>query len=761
MRRPACIAGLWLVLFIGLLLRINPVKPFSDKRVDGQKITVVGKVSDKYQKNDSYYLVLKKSNVIACKGLDDSHEKYPDKNTDQNVGKDTQNDLSSEKINIVVKLDDEYNSEEKLPDIGCHVKVQGKGMLFSGARNPGNFDLAMYECVHDTDMEIYDSCILAYDGERNTFFEYMYRIRKRLLSIIDDIYGSEQGAVIKAMVIGDRTGLTDDIKAMYRRAGMSHILCISGLHISIIGLGVLRLLKNNGVNLYLSYLIALVVIMLYGAFTGMGISTARALIMFALIIGGGLCKRTPDILSSMSIACAIVLVIRPLYLNDAGFILSFAAIAGIGVLGPAMRILIPCKGIGLIRKAAEGVSSSIAVTLFMLPATLYFFFRIPLFSIPINLIVIPVLGVLLMMAIMSVAIGAVSPVMAMIPAGVVKIILAVFDKICTANDMMPGSVVTLGRPGVIRVVVYYLLIFAGVYITGDRFIPIIKRRCLTGAVFMVAIIVIVNPYKSSSLDITMIDIGQGDCNYIEQGGHNVMIDCGSTDINEAAKYRVVPFVMSRGYDSIDYAVATHMDEDHINGFLEILSSDEEEGLKIRNLIMPDLITVDDKYDRLVQKARERGIKVMMIHAGERFKVNDMTFTCLNPKAGEAYEDSNAASICLILEYRGYKVLFTGDVQGKGEEILSDLIGNTKIDLLKCAHHGSANSTTDAFLEKIRPDNTFISAGVNNPYGHPDKELLDRLDKAGSNYYVTNRSGALNLRTDGRHINIDTFIKEQG
>ena len=266
------------------------------------------------------------------------------------------------------------------------------------------------------------------------------------------------------------------------------------------------------------------------------------------------------------------------------------------------------------------------------------------------------------------------------------------------------------------------------------------------------------------LQVTMIDVGQGDCHFIETAGKSMMIDCGSSDISDVARYRVIPYVMSKGYGRIDYALVTHTDEDHINGYIQMLSEPEEDTVKIGSLIMPDAYDTDGGYGELVRLASEKGVKVRRIHAGDRFDIGDVRIICLHPVESGVYADANEASVCLDVRYRGFRALYTGDVEGMGEQELmgrleeGDLTGYT---LLKCAHHGSAYSTSEELLRLVSPDITFISAGVNNKYDHPHKELIRRLYDVGSRVYVTKDLGAVPLITDGKKVRITGYLKEEG
>ena len=747
MKRPACFIACLILLFLIIYLQLRPPDPFSDDRIRGRTITVSGTVDDKYSKNSSDYLIIKDTAIIS--GLQ-----------------------SAEKGKVIVKLKESKEDLSRLPVTGSGVCITGKGMIFSEARNPGNYDLAAYEMVRGIDYELYDAVILS---EKTPGFnpglldEYMCRIREKLKDTACLIYGEEDSGIVCAMLLGDRTGLSDEIKDGYRRSGMSHILCISALHISLLGAGILKLLRKIGMNKTAAYILSFIMITLYGRLTGSGISTIRALITFALIMTADIIGRTPDILSSLSAAGTVILIIQPLYVLDSGFVLSFTSVCGIGILGPVFKRLMPVRG-----AVADALKTSVSITVFMLPVTLYYFFGAPLYSVLINLIVIPLLAILLVSALISLVTGCFIPLLgdaASIPA---RVILSLYRSLTGLNDRLPFSLVTSGRPEIWQITVFYLII-AGLIIydcickypdqgsTGRaRGIRLKRAIWITGIIFGVLILTVrLRPF----LSITMIDTGQGDCHMIEIDKKTVvMIDCGSSDIDRTARYRVVPYVRSRGYDRIDYAIVTHTDEDHISGYKEIFSAEDHLGIRIKTLILPDIENKDDAYHDLAYLAADCGTSVVTVKAGDEFELHGLKFECLNPVEGMKYSDPNSASVCLLLSGFNdrFRALYTGDTQNEGEEVLNNALSGSEsghvITLLKCAHHGSAYSTGEDFLSIARPAVTFISAGMDNSYGHPSKALLSRLDEVQSRVFVTSKSGAVRMDVYWKKIKIHEFIK---
>jgi competence protein ComEC len=239
-------------------------------------------------------------------------------------------------------------------------------------------------------------------------------------------------------------------------------------------------------------------------------------------------------------------------------------------------------------------------------------------------------------------------------------------------------------------------------------------------------------------------------------GTTFLIDGGSIDVSSVGTYRIQPFLLSKGVDKIDYAIVTHEDKDHISGLIEIC---KEGKVKIRNLVLPKIDKSRNAIDIIGEAlAIEKNINIMYIKAGDYIREGRLNITCLHPREGYNYSTTNDYSTVLSVTYGEFDMLLTGDVELDGERaIINSLLNDKYVDenlvnsgyeVLKVAHHGSKNSTSEEFISIIKPDLSLISCGKNNRYGHPHEELLDRLDEAGSQVIITYESGAITIRTDG-------------
>ena len=258
------------------------------------------------------------------------------------------------------------------------------------------------------------------------------------------------------------------------------------------------------------------------------------------------------------------------------------------------------------------------------------------------------------------------------------------------------------------------------------------------------------------MEVVALDVGQGDSLYIRSpSGSHYLIDGGSSDVSNVVKYRIEPFLKSKGVGTLDYVFISHGDEDHLNGVRELLEN-QLLGVKIDTLVLPPEQLLDETLTELAKTALDHGTRVVTVQCGEQITDEDVVLTCLAPTKEYQGESGNASSMILSLQYREFDMLFTGDVEGDGEKALSDSGLLKHYDVLKVAHHGSKNSTSDEFLAQVSPAVALISAGRENRYGHPHAETIEKLESCGSRIYSTQTGGAILLSTDGKEMEMKNF-----
>ena len=718
-------------------------------------------------------------------------------------------------------------NEKTLPKAGSRVCVEGVLKPFRKASNPGEFDAAAYYGRKGFLFSMQKAAVVRESRSCSRFQETAAQFRRWADAYFLRVLGRKDGATASAMVLGIKKEMDEEVKSLYAGAGISHLLSISGLHLSLIGVGVFGLLyrilrwcrgiwsyrrkqnrkrrqrsmrrqsnmrrqssmrqqssvRRTDIALWGSAAASALFLYAYAKMTGMSVSTSRALVMFCLIAAARSAGRTTDMATSLSIAGALILLGNPRNIMDAGFQLSFSAVAGIAAAAPVFwdgmekrrgrgkqdfRGKLRVFGAALWKNAV----TSFGITFFMLPFLLAHYYEWSPWSVLVNLAVIPLMGILLpclfgllaagMLGRMALFLGngaAVRLLLTLLSAAETGIALTAkgifecYEGICSAALKLPFSTLHTGAPQPAALIVYG----AGAAVLlwkGKRLKPMWRLLC---AVLLTGVFLIRLP---GGLRITMLDVGQGACVCVEApSGEVYLLDAGSTSKGDTGKYQIVPYLKYRGVRGLDGIFVSHWDADHINGIQAVLEWAEMGNVPVKRLFLPDTELEDEALEALLLLAKKYGVPVEYVAAGSTMESGEMTWTCFHPPTGKKEEDRNALSMALRMEYRGFSMMFTGDLEQDGEEWMVKHYGSAlRSTLLDAGHHGSKNATQESFLDAVKPKAVLISCGKDNSYGHPAKEMLSRVQERKIPWYVTAQEGALTIEVsrDGGRFGIKGF-----
>lgn len=648
--------------------------------------------------------------------------------------------------------------------IGNQITVQGTLLKFSIPGNPGQFNEKLYYQIENIDFKMEADSIVITDEGYSVFRQTLRQLKDRLLTVYQSILRQKEAGTVIAMLLGDKYLLDNEIKQLYQINGISHILAISGLHVSLIGMFLFWLLKKLRIPHIPATFLTIFFIYCYGVLTDFSVSTNRAVVMMTLMLLSGIIGKTYDMLSSLALGALLILLQNPLQIMSAGFLLSFGAVLGIAILYPCLQKLLPTKN-PVLCSLYVSLSAQIATT----PIIAYFFYQLPTYSVLTNLIILPFVTVLTLSSIAAGITGSICEPLGVFLIGGSNYILKFYEWVCRIGSMLPNSMITTGKPDMVRLLFYVL--FLVVFCLG---VQKFEKKAL---VFLpaAALFILLLPVKNTGLEITMLDIGQGDAILLEsKSGTTYLIDGGSTDVKLAGKNRIQPFLLSRGTDTLDYVIITHSDEDHINGLLELM---ETKKIKIHTLVLPEIGNRDEAYLKLEDTAKQEKIKVSYISTGDTISDGKLKIFCLHPVAGYKTPSSNSYSTVLSITYGDFDMLFTGDLQKDQEEEIVRLLTDRSIwkqynlsdtyeiepatvyDILKVAHHGSKYSSLPEFLDLIKPSLSLISCGKGNSFGHPHHELLQRLKDVNSKTMITYETGAITIKTDGKRMKVSQFRED--
>lgn len=651
---------------------------------------------------------------------------------------------------MIVNCTDEQNYL-----IGNKIAVIGKISKFLEPTNPGQFNEQWHYKIQDISYRMKADHILITNHRYSKYHLLLNLMKQKFQAIYQTILPKKQSGTIIAMLLGGKEFLDDEIRELYSENGISHILAISGLHISLLGISVYYLFKKCKISLILATVLSILFVISYGVFTDFSVSTNRAVVMFVLLLLAGILGKTYDMPSAIALSAFLILLQNPLQLFSVGFLLSFGAVLGIVVIFPSLKMLFQTK-----QKRLDGLLASVSVQIFTLPILMMTFYQIPSYSVVINLLILPCLTLLILSSLIAGIVGVFSSKLGVFLIGGSSYILKLYEWICRVGSRLPLNQYTTGKPDYMRILLY--LVCVSFFVWGCRKYK--KKRMLM--VLAASILLLIVPEKNPGLEVTMLDVGQGDGIVLETD-HNTtyLIDGGSSDVGRVGTYRITPFLLSKGIDHIDYAIITHADQDHISGLQELMAGNK---IEIKNLVIPDIISIgEDPHKSLIDLAYQNEITVYYMKAGDQIEDGKLKLTCLHPPNGYRNTSRNAYSTVLSLSYGEFNMLLTGDLEQEGEQLVleqlyaavtqNDPKYAVDYDVLKVAHHGSRNSTSKEFLYIVKPEYSLISCGKNNRYGHPHEELLERLDGIGSEVILTYESGAITIKTDGKRMMVEEYV----
>lgn len=616
----------------------------------------------------------------------------------------------------------------------------------SRPENPGEFNLQHYYASQNIFYQASPEQITVKQKCRNPWVRFVFSLKKRLYETYQNIAAPKDAGVCISMVLGDKSLLADEIQNMFQKNGIAHILAISGLHISLIGLTLYRLIRKAGVNFSVSAAVCVSVMLSYGMMTGNSISTIRAVVMFGVSVYAEVFGRTYDSISAICLSASVIMLRYPYCIYNAGFYLSFGAVLGIVLVAPAV---ITCFGIK--NSFLKGFLVSLSVTLATLPVLSYFYYEIPIYSVILNIAVIPCMGLLIASALLAGFAGMLCIPLGIFLMGPASYIIRFYEVICKAAQNLPGAVKIIGAPKEWQILMYVFLLGTAVLLAAHCK----KRGAYVFILGTAAAVYILTVRPKSDMEIVMLSVGQGDCMYISCKEYAILIDGGSSSKKNIGKYTIIPFLKYKGIDSLDYVVLTHSDSDHYSGLTELL---EDKSIKVQKFILPDIKKPDEAYTKVRDIAAQSAKKVDAICAGELLVEDGLRILCLHPSKGYAYTSTNDYSLAFHVSYGQFDLITTGDMEAAGELSVLNSFKLNKAEVLKCGHHGSSTATGAPWLSALQPEIALISCGRNNRYGHPHEEVLERIEQSGCDIYRTDECGAVTIYVNNNRITVETFVE---
>jgi len=617
-------------------------------------------------------------------------------------------------------------------------------------------------------------------GNGSKLMIMIYSLRNNLSQTLESILPEPQASLAQGIILGIRGNIPSSVKNSFALTGTSHLLAISGLHLSIITglfLSIGRYLFGRRHNIYAW--LTLGTIWFYALLTGMHAPVFRAALMLSLFIFAEILGRQRSVTTSLAFAVAIMVGINPQILWDASFQLSLLAMLGLIYIAPLLRsagrnFINILPGMDGAKAAISGfLIDSLAVTLGVIitvwPVIAHYFGVVSLVSPLATLLTLPALPAIIVTGILAALLGIIIPVAGQITGWFTWLSTSYLLLIVNGLSNTPFSSANTGAIDYKFIIAYYLLLATLVWITTRYekwkdcmhkvygLIAKLPARLVISFLLVTSILASLFAFTmpDNNLHVSLLDVGQGDAILIQTPDHqDILIDGGpDTQALNLALGKKLPFWDRR----IDLVVLTHIHADHITGLIEVLNR-----YSVGQVLYPETDSDSPLYIEFLNVIDRKNIKSARAQAGQVIDLgnDEIVIDVLNPQIpplSGTPSDIDNNGVVLRLNYNDVSFLFTADIFSDAEyELLSESSG-LHSTVLKVGHHGSDSSTTGAFLATVSPQIAVVSAGADNRFGHPDGEVIERLEnKLGKdNVYRTDINGTIEFITDGERLWVRT------
>jgi len=649
----------------------------------------------------------------------------------------------NKKIKIQVSI---YGNDliDKL-NYGSIVNIAGEIRIPPGRRNIGGFDSRKYLASRGISgtMSAQEKALTILGENRGSWLKKTgYKLRHNILNTLNRSMPEKESSILAGMLIGYTDKMPEEMEEDFRRAGLSHIMAVSGANIAFLLSPFLWVLKKAGFNPRWSSVLAFPAMLFYVLATGMEASVIRAAVMAGITLTGMLLWRKADVYCSLAASAIIMLIYNSFMLFDLGFILSFTATLSLVIFYKPVFSRIPEK---LPKTIRDTLAGTIAAQLGVIPIIAYCFNTFSIISVFTNLLIVPLTGIITVLGAILVILGNI-----FLPAaGMLGVLLnfAVSFMLFLTGKMaaIPWAEINIATPNIILVLIYYFILLY-MRFWHPKLANETAKPVFASIMVLCGVVILIISIPNKALQIYFADVGQGDCTIIRTpSGKNIILDGGGS-INDAegsyvGERIVVPLLYNLNMTDIDLMIASHGHMDHVGGLKTVI-----EKMNVKKLIVADANDIEMRY--LTDYAAEKGIPVMYMKEDDiLYEENGLTIKALYPLKDErlmpkeSTTDANESSLVIRLDYGEFSALFTGDIGFMTERVLLEKHKEIRCDLLKVAHHGSKYSSDKNFIEAAKPNMSVISVG-RNVYGHPSTETLERIAGQGSQIYQTIDNGGI-------------------
>ena len=682
-----------------------------------------------------------------------------------------------------------------LPGYGDYIRFKAKLKEPRNFNNPGGFDYRRYLLGKGIRARGYldkSGFIVIRSGGGNPLKARLEGYRNSLRKAIRENASSPEGEIIQAMVLGEQSEIPREVMDKFNRTGTSHVIAISGFNIGIIAavsFFLARLVMKQSERLLLKFNIlkisavfSFIPVILFAFISGLGISVLRASLMVLAFLVAVCFGRGRDSFNVLALTALLILAVSPLALYDVSFQLSFVAVASILFMVPVFSLYLPDgKRISerqyprLARAAAGGglfLAVTLSATLGTAPLIIYHFNLLSLITIIANAVIVPIMGYLVIVLGMVIIVS--TPLSSFLTASVVKIassLTALSVWLADRLTHLPWAFTFVPTPTALELGAYYGLLFCAVQLLKERHrkdegtvrevrrAPVALLSAFVSLILFFYAVDYIYFYNRDrhpdTLRVTVVDVGQGSSTLVDfPGGTKMLIDGGGfyDGSFDVGRYVLAPMLWHERVGRVDIAVLSHPHPDHLNGLLYILKN-----FRVKEVWTNGDEGDPDTYEEFKRIIAEQNIhhRVLKGRSRRHFNVGDSDVHVLNlrncPEESDTF-DLNDRSLVLKVTYGKTSFLIPGDISEAAEEELVRRNGPIlRSQVLVAPHHGSARSSSQAFIKAVRPETVVFSSGAGNVFRLPHPDALARYNRIGCLIFRTDLNGAVTIQTDGQNV----------
>lgn len=673
--------------------------------------------------------------------------------------------IETEKINNI-KLKKKFIllTKNKEIEYGNKIKLEGTYIKPSKSRNYKGFDYSNYLKTENIYGTIEQNGKIELIKEKNIkyFFIILYKVKNKIIKNINNKFPEETRGLFLGILLGDKSSIEENVRQNFADSSLSHILAVSGTHISYVVICISVLFKKLKLNKNIRKVLTSLVLFMYLYLVDFSVSATRAVIMSTIVIMQMLFYRKQDTITTIAFSSIIILINNPYSILNIGFLLSYGGT--IGIILFVNRISIESKE-DFFQRFKSYLKDICIVTIsaqtIIMPIIIYYFNTISFTFIISNIIASLIIGPIIMIGLVIIAISFFKiPIISLI-IRFYNILIVILVRTADIISKIPMSKIYLKTPTTLEIIFYYSVVFLIallIYIkkSNRKFIKktiqidiynlknffINNRNKVLIFISIVILISITSIKIPKELKINFIDVGQGDsCLITTPQNKKVIVDSGGSESYDVGKNVLLPYLLDKRITKIDYIMISHFDTDHCKGFEYVL-----ENIKVKNVIISKQCETSENFKQIMKIIRKKRINLIIVQKETKIKIDNFTTVdILSPQSENIADNMNDNSIVAKFEAYNFSILFTGDASEKIEkELIKEKI-NLKSDILKVSHHGSKTGTSEEFLKSVKPKIALIGVGENNKFGHPTKDVIKRLTENKIKIYRTDTDGEIRIK----------------